>query len=53
MVAYYLAAAPYASLAKMLDNNIVLFDPCYNPDGFNRFASWANSHKNKVMTSDL
>jgi hypothetical protein len=52
MVAYYLAAAPYAELAKLLDNNIILFDPCYNPDGFNRFASWANSHKNKVMTSD-
>jgi len=52
MVAYYLAAAPYSELAKLLDNNIILFDPCYNPDGFNRFASWANSHKNKVMTSD-
>ena len=52
MVAYYLAAAPYNELAKLLDNNIILFDPCYNPDGFNRFASWANSHKNKVMTSD-
>jgi hypothetical protein len=52
MVAYYLAAAPYEALAKLLDNNIVLFDPCYNPDGFNRFASWANSHKNKVMTAD-
>ncbi|TXF91464.1 zinc carboxypeptidase [Neolewinella aurantiaca] len=52
MVAYYLAAAPYSELAKLLDNNIILFDPCYNPDGFNRFASWVNSHKNKVMTSD-
>lgn len=52
MVAYYLAAAPYSELAKLLDNNIILFDPCYNPDGFNRFASWANSHKNKAMTSD-
>jgi len=52
MVAYYLAAAPYATLAKLLDGNVVLFDPCYNPDGFNRFASWANSHKNKAMTAD-
>jgi len=52
MVAYYLAAAPDATLAKLLTKNIVLFDPCYNPDGFNRFASWANSHKNKVMTAD-
>lgn len=52
MVAYYLAAAPDATLSKLLDKNIILFDPCYNPDGFNRFASWANSHRNKVMTAD-
>lgn len=52
MVAYYLAAAPDATLASLLDRNVILFDPCYNPDGFNRFASWANSHKNKVMTAD-
>ncbi|NJC26280.1 M14 family zinc carboxypeptidase [Neolewinella antarctica] len=52
LVAYYLAAAPYAAVAKVLDDNIVLFDPCYNPDGFNRFASWANSHKNKALTAD-
>ena len=52
LVAYYLAAAPYAELADLLDNNVVLFDPCYNPDGFNRFASWANTHKNKVLTAD-
>ncbi len=52
LVAYYLAAAPYEEVAQVLDNNIVLFDPCYNPDGFNRFASWVNSHKNRVMTSN-
>lgn len=52
IVAYYLAAAPDAAVSKLLDNNIVLFDPSYNPDGFNRFASWANSHKNKVLTAD-
>ena len=52
LVAYYLAAAPYAELADLLDDNVILFDPCYNPDGFNRFASWANSHKNKTLTAD-
>ncbi|MEM9929214.1 MAG: M14 family zinc carboxypeptidase [Bacteroidota bacterium] len=52
LVAYYLAAAPDATVAKLLDKNIVLLDPCLNPDGFNRFASWVNSHKSKVMTSD-
>ena len=51
MVIYYLAAAP-ASELTVLDENIIVFDPCYNPDGFNRFASWVNSHKNKARTAD-
>ena len=52
LVAYYLAAAPMSEVAEVLENNIVVLDPCYNPDGFNRFASWVNSHKNKAMSSD-
>ncbi len=52
MAAYYLAAAPMSEVGELLTNNIIVFDPCYNPDGFNRFASWANSHKNKNMTAD-
>ncbi|MEM9258827.1 MAG: M14 family zinc carboxypeptidase, partial [Bacteroidota bacterium] len=52
LIAYYLAAAPEAEVAKLLNKNIVLIDPCLNPDGFNRFASWVNTHKNKNLTSD-
>ena len=52
MAAYYLAAAPLSEVGELLRNNIILFDPCFNPDGFNRFASWANSHKNKNLTPD-
>ena len=52
MTAYYLAAAPMSAVGDLLENNIILFDPCFNPDGFNRFASWANSHKNKNLTPD-
>ena len=52
LVAYYLAAAPLSEVAEVLENNIVVFDPAYNPDGLNRFASWVNSHKNKALTSD-
>ncbi|MBB4078513.1 hypothetical protein GGR28_001126 [Lewinella aquimaris] len=52
LVAYYLAAAPMSEVGKVLDNNIVVFDPSYNPDGLNRFASWVNSHKNKALTAD-
>ncbi len=52
LVAYYLAAAPMSVVGPVLENNIVVFDPSYNPDGLNRFASWVNSHKNKEMTAD-
>ena len=51
LVAYYLAAAPESAVGELLEN-IIVFDPAYNPDGFNRFASWANSHKNKALTAD-
>lgn len=52
IVAYYLAAGQSQEVRDLLDNVVVLLDPCYNPDGFNRFASWANVHKNKNMTAD-
>ena len=51
LVIYYLAAAPLSEIPA-LERNLIVFDPCYNPDGFNRFASWVNSHKNKAMTPD-
>ncbi len=52
LVAYYLAAGKSKDVEKILDDMVILFDPCYNPDGFNRFASWANTHKNKNLTAD-
>lgn len=52
LLAYYLAAAPDEVIKDLLDNTVILLDPCYNPDGFNRFATWANMHKNKNLTSD-
>lgn len=52
LVAYYLAAGQGEEVVRLLDETVILFDPCFNPDGFNRFASWANVHKNKNMTAD-
>ncbi len=52
LVAYYLAAADGSYITELLDNTVILFDPSYNPDGLNRFASWVNTHKNKNITSD-
>ena len=52
LVAYRLAAAQSSDVKELLDNTVIIFDPCFNPDGFNRFSTWANMHKNKNMTAD-
>ncbi|WP_081413769.1 M14 family zinc carboxypeptidase [Eisenibacter elegans] len=52
LVAYYLAAAQSAEIETMLQNTVILLDPCFNPDGFNRFASWVNSHRSHTLVTD-
>ncbi|MDB4438952.1 M14 family zinc carboxypeptidase, partial [bacterium] len=50
--AYYLLAAKSEKVKNLLDNSIILIDPVYNPDGLQRFSTWANSHKHKHLVSD-
>ena len=52
LVAYYLAAGQNKEVENKLDNSVIIFDPCFNPDGFHRFSTWANMHKNKTLTAD-
>ncbi|NBC07077.1 MAG: zinc carboxypeptidase [Bacteroidetes bacterium] len=52
LVAYYLAAGQSKEVQRTLNEAIVLLDPCFNPDGFHRFSTWANMHKNEALTSD-
>ncbi|MEM9835122.1 MAG: M14 family zinc carboxypeptidase, partial [Bacteroidota bacterium] len=52
LIAYYLAAAPMSAVGDLLSDNIVLIDPCLNPDGFHRFAGWANQHKGRRLNPD-
>ena len=52
LVAYYLAAAQGPEVERLLDEAVIIFDPCFNPDGFHRFSSWVNSHKNLNLTAD-
>ncbi|HEX6226166.1 MAG TPA: M14 family metallopeptidase [Chryseolinea sp.] len=52
LVAYHLAAATGPEIEKFLSNTIILFDPCYNPDGMQRFSSWVNSRKSKMTSTD-
>jgi hypothetical protein len=50
--AYYLAAAQGKQIQELLDNVVILFDPSFNPDGLQRFSTWANQHKSKNLVSD-
>lgn len=52
LVAYYLAAGRSAEVQRILDETVILLDPCFNPDGFQRFSTWANMHKNENLTDD-
>ena len=52
VMAYHLAAAQGPEIEKYLENTVVLFDPSFNPDGLQRFSTWANSHKSKLISAD-
>jgi hypothetical protein len=52
LVAYYLVAGQSPEVKTLLDNCFIIFDPCYNPDGVQRFSNWANSHKGYNLISD-
>ncbi|MEK6238611.1 MAG: M14 family zinc carboxypeptidase, partial [Planctomycetales bacterium] len=52
LAAYHLAAGQGEEIAAMLSEVVVLLDPCLNPDGFERFAHWANNHRGAVANSD-
>ena len=52
LAAYYLAAAQGKEIDELLDNTVIILDPSFNPDGLQRFATWANMHKSKTIVSD-
>jgi hypothetical protein len=52
LTAYYLAAAQGSEIEDKLKNVVVLLDPSFNPDGLNRFATWANMHKSENLVTD-
>ncbi|NEU10452.1 zinc carboxypeptidase [Flavihumibacter sp. R14] len=52
MVSYFLAAAQGAEVDKMLKNTVILIDPAINPDGIQRFSTWANANKSNTLVSD-
>ncbi len=52
LVLYYLAAAQGGYIEDLLTNVYILLDPCYNPDGLQRFSNWVNGHKSQHLVSD-
>lgn len=50
--AYYLAASQAEDVQTALSNTVVLLDPSINPDGFDRFVNWVNSHKGQSLVGD-
>lgn len=52
VVAYHLAAGRGQAVEKLLQETVILIDPCLNPDGFARFAQWANSHRGQQLVEN-
>jgi hypothetical protein len=52
LLVYHLAAAQGNGIDQMLQNMVILVDPCINPDGFNRFTTWVNMYTGKMLVGD-
>lgn len=52
LTAYHLAAAEGPAIDSLLNEVVILFDPSFNPDGLNRFATWANMHRSQHLVTD-
>ncbi len=52
LVAYYLTAGRSPEVEQLLREVVILLDPCFNPDGFQRFSSWVNSNRNKNLATN-
>jgi hypothetical protein len=50
--AYHYAAAQGSHIDSILNNIVILYDPSFNPDGLQRFSTWANQHKSKNLVTD-
>jgi hypothetical protein len=51
-VAYYLAAAQSPEMDRILKSNVILLDPCMNPDGTQRFTTWVNMNRSANLNSE-
>jgi zinc carboxypeptidase len=52
LVGYRLAADTSKAMSELLRDTVVIIDPCLNPDGLDRFAQWANTHRGQKLAGD-
>lgn len=52
LVAYRLAASQDEDNTRLLDEAVILLDPCFNPDGMQRFSAWVNANRNRNLNGD-
>ncbi len=52
LLIYHLAAGEGAGVQRILENAVVIIDPMLNPDGRDRFTSWANRNRGAVPVAD-
>jgi hypothetical protein len=52
LTAYHLAAAQGPAIDSLLNETLIVLDPCINPDGSNRFSSWVNTNRSKHLVTD-
>jgi len=50
---YTLANPDNANSQEWLKNQIVIIDPCINPDGRDRYSNWYNQKMNTILQPDL
>ena len=52
LVAYHLAAGKSKEVEDILTSTVILFDPCFNPDGLQRYSAWVNANQDMMHTAD-
>lgn len=52
LYAWYLLSTDNPTIREALNDTVVLIDPTINPDGLDRFATFANSFRGKATVSD-
>ena len=53
LLAYHLAASTSKEVETLLEDTVILVDPCLNPDGLSRFAHWANNNRGQVLVDHV